>query len=97
VQRLAWDVTEVAELREEVTQARATTVMVGTCTVQAERMAQERAAVLVIAHSEVSEAAQRVSALEGELVAPRRARDVIDKKITILVEKWPRPNGVMWR
>ena len=61
--------------------------MAGSRTAQAERMAQERAAVLVIAHSEVSEAAQRVSTLEGELVAMRRARDTVEEKILSLVAK----------
>jgi hypothetical protein len=43
VQHLARDVTEVAEIQEEVARARATIVMEGAHTTQVERMARERA------------------------------------------------------
>jgi hypothetical protein len=59
----------VAELRSEVTQAQATVVMVKTRATHAEMMAQERVILLATACGEADEAAQRVFALEGELVA----------------------------
>jgi hypothetical protein len=46
VQHLARDVTEVVEFREEVTWARAATIMAENCAAQAEMMAQERAILL---------------------------------------------------
>jgi hypothetical protein len=54
VQHQAWDVTEVAELRVEVTRARVTTIMAGTRTSQTERMAQGRAVLLATASDETS-------------------------------------------
>jgi hypothetical protein len=39
MKRLAWDMTEMAELREEVTRAQVTAVMAGVHATQAERMA----------------------------------------------------------
>jgi hypothetical protein len=52
-----------------VTQAQATVVMVKTRATHAEMMAQERVILLATACGEADEAAQRVFALEGELVA----------------------------
>jgi hypothetical protein len=71
VQRLARDATEVAELWEEVTQAWAAIVTVGTYAAQPEKMAQKRVILLVTARGEASEVAQMVSVLEGELMAAR--------------------------
>jgi hypothetical protein len=75
VQCLARDVIVVTKLQEEVTWAWATAVMAEACTAQVERMAKERVIPLATAHREVDKAAQRVSFLEGELVAMHRARD----------------------
>jgi hypothetical protein len=47
----------VAELREEVTRARAAAIMVGTRAAQAEKMAQERAIMLATTDGEADEAA----------------------------------------
>jgi hypothetical protein len=44
-------------------------------------MAQERVVLLATVRSEVDKVAQRVSALEGELMAMRRARDATKEKI----------------
>jgi hypothetical protein len=71
VWHLAQDVAEVAELWEEETQARASTVMLGARDARAEKIAQEKAALLGSAHVEVDEAAWKASLLEGELVATR--------------------------
>jgi hypothetical protein len=71
VKPLAWDMTEVTELREEVTQARATSVMTVARVTQAERMAQERAIMLASTLGEANEASRRVSFFESELVATR--------------------------
>jgi hypothetical protein len=92
VQRLTQDVTDMAELQEEVTRARVTAVMIGTHAAQAERMAQERTVLLATARGEASEAAKRVSALESELVAAHWARDTAKGKIPRLAKKWTRPN-----
>jgi hypothetical protein len=66
-------VTEVAEPREEVTRARAAVVMAETCAALAEKMAKERVVLPATACGEADEAAWRVSALEGELMATRQA------------------------
>jgi hypothetical protein len=46
-----------------------------------------RAILLETAHGEASEEAQRVFALEGELMAAHRARDVVEEKILGLAAK----------
>jgi hypothetical protein len=63
--------------------------MVGTHAAQAERMAQERAILLVTTHGEANEVAQRVFILEGELMAARRARDatVADQQREVIEEQ----------
>jgi hypothetical protein len=53
----------------------------------AEKMAQERAVLLATAHGEVEEAAQRVSALKGKLVATRQARHAVKEKLPNLAAK----------
>jgi hypothetical protein len=58
----------VAEL-QEVTRARVAAIMAGAHAARAEKMAQERVVLLATAHGEVDEMAQRVSILEGELMA----------------------------
>jgi hypothetical protein len=63
-------VTEVVELREEVTWVWVTAVMAGTHATRAEKMAKKR--VVLLATTRGKEA-QRVSALEGKLVAMRQA------------------------
>jgi hypothetical protein len=50
-------------------------------------MAQERGVPLAIARGEASEASQSFSALEGELVAVRRAQDAADENILSLAAK----------
>jgi hypothetical protein len=50
-------------------------------------MAQGRFVMLATACGEVSEVSQRVSALEGEIVAARRARDAAEEKILSLADK----------
>jgi hypothetical protein len=59
----------VAELREEVTRARGAIILVEARAAWVKRMPQEKVVLLATAHSEAEKAAQRVSALEGELVA----------------------------
>jgi hypothetical protein len=61
----------VVEPQEEVTWVQVATVMAEIHAARAERMAQERAILLATPRGEVDEAAQRVSTLEGELVARR--------------------------
>jgi hypothetical protein len=68
----------MSELREEVTRARAAAVMAEARIAWVEKMAQERAILL---------AAQRVSILEGELMAARQARDTAIEKLTSLAAK----------
>jgi hypothetical protein len=58
----------VAEL-QEVTRARVAAIMAGAHAARAEKMAQERVVLLATAHGEVDKMAQRVSILEGELMA----------------------------
>jgi hypothetical protein len=77
----------VVELQEEVTQARVAIIMVETRAARAERMAQERAVLLATSCSEADEAAQRVSTLEGKLVAAHRAREMTKEKFLSLSAK----------
>jgi hypothetical protein len=77
----------VAELREEVTRVWAAAIMEETRAARAKRMAQERVVLLATTHGETDEAVQRVSALEGELVAARRARDATEEKFLRLSAK----------
>jgi hypothetical protein len=77
----------VAELREEVTQARAAIVMAETRAARVERMAQERAVLLATSRSEADEVAQRASALEGELVVAHRAQETTKVKFQSLSPK----------
>jgi hypothetical protein len=77
----------VVELREEVTRARAATIMAGTRATWVERVAKERAILLASTCIEVDEVVQRVSLLEGELVATRRAWDTAKVKLLSLVDK----------
>jgi hypothetical protein len=66
---------------------RAATVMVRSHAAQVERMAHERVVLLPTARGEANEVAQRVSSLESELVAARRAQDVVEEKIPSLAAK----------
>jgi hypothetical protein len=50
-------------------------------------MAQERVVLLATAHGEADVAAQRVSTLEGELVATHQTCDVVKEKFSSLVAK----------
>jgi hypothetical protein len=61
LQCLAQDAIEIAELREEVTQAEVATMMARAHAVQAEGMARERAALLAKGRGEAVKATQRVS------------------------------------
>jgi hypothetical protein len=83
----------VAELQWEMTQAWEAIIMAGPHTAQAERMAQERVILLATARGEASKVAQRVSALDVELVATRRAWDVTEHKIPSLAARTAWPNG----
>jgi hypothetical protein len=74
----------VAELREEVTRVRAAGIMAETCAARAEKMAQETAVLLATVHDEADEMAQRVCALEGELVVTRQAQGMAEGKILSL-------------
>jgi uncharacterized protein (DUF111 family) len=87
MQHLAQDVAEVAELPEEVTRARAAAIMVEACTTQVERLAQDRAVLLATTHVEVDEVDQRVSFLEGELVAACPAWEAVEEKLPSLAAK----------
>jgi xanthine/CO dehydrogenase XdhC/CoxF family maturation factor len=53
MQHLARDVTEMAELQEEVTRAQAVAVMAEVIATQAESMAREKTVMLVTSHGEV--------------------------------------------
>jgi hypothetical protein len=84
VQCLARDTAEVAELREEVTQAHAAAIMVRACAAQAEGIVREKAVLLVTIHGEAAEATQRVSTLGDELVTVRWAQDAAEEKVSSL-------------
>jgi hypothetical protein len=71
--------------QEEVTRAWVAVVMAEAHATQAERMARERVVLLATIGGEADKVAQRVSILEGELMAARRARDVAEEKISHLV------------
>jgi hypothetical protein len=77
----------MAELREEVTWARTAAIMAGAYAAQVKRMAQERIVLLATTHGEADEVAQKVSALEGELVAVRQAQDTSKEKFLSLAGK----------
>jgi hypothetical protein len=68
----------MSELREEVTRARVAAVMAEARIAWVEKMAQERAILLV---------AQRVSILEGELITARQAWDMAIEKLPSLAAK----------
>jgi hypothetical protein len=87
VQRLARDVTEVADLREEVTRAWVAAIMAEARTAWVGKMAQERAVLLATARGKADVAARRSSILEGKLMAVRRARDAAEEKLTSLAAK----------
>jgi hypothetical protein len=61
----------VAELQEEVTWVWVAVVMAEAHAASAERIPQERVVLLATTHGEEDEVAQRVSALECELVVAR--------------------------
>jgi hypothetical protein len=61
----------VAELREEVTWVWVAVIMAEARAAPAERIPQERVVLLATTHGEEDEAAQRVSALECELMVAR--------------------------
>jgi hypothetical protein len=61
----------VAQHLEEVTQVRATTVMVETCATRAERRSWESTNLLALAHGEADEVSQKVTHLDGELAIAR--------------------------
>jgi hypothetical protein len=61
----------VAELQEEVTRVWAVAIMSKTRAARAERMAQERVILLATTRVEADESAERVSALEGDLMNTR--------------------------
>jgi hypothetical protein len=84
VQYLAQDATKVAELWEEVTRVWVAAIMAETRAARAEKMAQERAVLLATVHSEVDEVAERISILEGDLVAVRQAQDATEGKFMSL-------------
>jgi hypothetical protein len=50
-------------------------------------MTQERVVLLAIVHGEADKVAQRVSALEGEVMAVCRARDAAEEEIPNLASK----------
>jgi chromosome segregation ATPase len=77
----------MAELREEVTRAQATVVMLSARAAHAEGMAREKIVLLATTRGEVAEATQRVSILGDELMAARRAWDVAEEKISSLMTK----------
>jgi hypothetical protein len=58
--------------------------MAETRAARAEKMAQERAVLLATVHSEVDEVAERISILEGDLVAVRQAQDAAEGKFMSL-------------
>jgi hypothetical protein len=62
-------------------------VMASAHATEAEGMAEEKTALLVIANGEVAEATQRVSILGEELGAACQAWDVAEEKVLSLVAK----------
>jgi hypothetical protein len=70
-----------------VTQKRAATVMAEARIARAEKLDQERVVLLAAAQREMDEAAQRVYALEGELVAACRSQDVLEEKLPSLANQ----------
>jgi hypothetical protein len=52
-----------------------------------EKLAQERVILLAVTHGERNEAAQRVTSLQGELVATCRAQDVAEENLPSLTAK----------
>jgi hypothetical protein len=79
MQHLARDATKVIEHLEEVTRARAATIMEEVHTSQAERMALS-----ATTYGDGDELAWRVYFLEGELVAAYRAWDAAKEKLPSL-------------
>jgi hypothetical protein len=72
VQHLSRDVTEVAELRVEVTQVRAATVMVRGHAAQVERMAHERVVLLPTARRAQDVVEEKIPSLAAKTVAAKR-------------------------
>jgi hypothetical protein len=71
----------------EVTWAQASAIMAEARATREEKLAQERAVPLAATLGEMNEVAWRASALEGELVAARRARDMAEEKLPSLATK----------
>jgi hypothetical protein len=92
---LTWDAAKVVKLQEEVTRARAVGHYGGIRATRAKRVAQEKVILLASTRVEADEAVRRVSLLEGELVAVRRARDIAEVKLLSLIDKATAANG--WR
>jgi hypothetical protein len=90
---LTWDTAKVVKLQEEVTRARAVGHYGGIRATRAERVAQEKVVLLASTHVEADEVVRRVSLLEGELVAVRRARDIAEVKLLSLIDKATAANG----
>lgn len=84
---------DVVELLEELTQVWAATFVAEDWATEAEMMSQESAAFLASAHEQASEVAQKVSLLEGELVAMHQARDTSKAKLPGLIDRQPMPTG----
>jgi hypothetical protein len=87
MQHLARGVAEVAELREEVTRAQATVVMVRAHAAQVEGMAWEKDVLLATAHDEVARVTKRVYVLGDKLATTRQAKDAAEEKILSLKSK----------
>lgn len=76
----------MVELRDEVTQVRAATIMVDAWATWAEKMTQENVVLLSSTHGEASEVAWKVSLLEGELTVACQARDTAEAKLLGLID-----------
>jgi hypothetical protein len=75
-------VAEVAELREKVTPAWATAIMVGARIAWVDRMALEKTIPLASARGEADEVAQKISLLEGKLEVACQAWDGVEAKLS---------------
>jgi heterodisulfide reductase subunit A-like polyferredoxin len=78
-------VTEVVELREEVTWVHVAVIMARARAAWAERMAHEKAILLASAHGEADVVARKISLLEGELAVALQVRDTTEVKLLGLV------------
>jgi hypothetical protein len=84
MQCIAWEAAEMAELREEVTQAQAAVVMARAHAAQAEGTTREKDVLLATIHGEAAKVTQRDSTLGDELVTACWVQDVAEEIVPAL-------------